>query len=246
MTTEKACEELVGGDRPLLIVSDHASARVPADIDLGLAPALRSTHIAVDIGVAEVARLLVSRLACRAFLAAQSRLVVDLNRGEADEGLMPVVSDGHPVPGNAGADRAARLARFYRPYHAALAARIAAMGRPFLFSLHSFTPRLASDPDQARPWEIGVLYNRDDRAARIAIPMLEAAGLIVGDQQPYSGRDLNETMNRHAEGNGLPYLGVELRQDIAATPEGQRRYVEALAPVLERCAALLASAGGAG
>lgn len=237
---ERPYEELACGLAPLLIVSDHASAHVPEDIDLGLDPALLGTHIAVDIGVDAVARLLAPRLGCRAFLARISRLVTDLNREEGDAGLMPTISDGHAIPGNVGADRAARLDRFYRPYHHALAARIAAMGGPFLFSLHSFTPSLASAPERQRPWEIGVLYNRDDRAARIAIPLLEAAGLIVGDQQPYSGRDLNATMNRHAEADGLPYLGVELRQDIAATAAGQRRFADALAPVLEQCRTLLA------
>ena len=81
-----------------------------------------------------------------------------------------------------------------------------------ILSLHSFTPQLASSPS-TRPWQVGVLYNHDDRAARLAIPWLEAEGLVVGDQQPYSGQLLNATMNRHAEAEGRPYLGIEIRQD---------------------------------
>ena len=107
-----------------------------------------------------------------------------------------------------------RLDRFHRPYHAEVARLLSAMDRPFILSLHSFTPSLSSEPDKARPWEIGILYNDDDRAARLAIPMLREAGLVVGDQLPYSGKLLNATMNRHAEANGIPYLGVEMRQDI--------------------------------
>lgn len=228
------------GDAPILIVSDHASNHVPEDMDLGIAPELLDQHIALDIGVAGVAGLLAERLQCCAILGGISRLVCDLNREEGATGLVPLSSDGHAIPGNHGADIEARLARFHRPYHAEVTRRITEISRPFILSVHSFTPSLASDPAQKRPWEIGVLYNEDDRAARIAIPMLEAAGLAVGDQLPYSGRQLNYTMNRHAEANGIPYLGVELRQDISGTAEGQRRYANILAPIVEQCRASLA------
>lgn len=233
----EAYTEIISGDVPILIVGDHASNHVPDNVHLGIAPELLNDHIAIDIGVAEVAALLAKKLQCRAILGGISRLVIDLNREEDRGGLVPVSSDGHAIPGNIGADMDARLERFYRPYHAQVAARLAAMEQPFILSLHSFTPFLASDPTQKRPWEIGVLYNEDDRAARIAIPMLEAAGLIVGDQLPYSGRLLNATMNRHGEDNGIPYLGIEMRQDISGIRVGQARFAEILAPVVERCRA---------
>ena len=73
-----------------------------------------------------------------------------------------------------------------------------------------------------------MLYNQDDRAARIAIPLLEAEGLIVGDQQPYSGQLLNYTMNRHAEADGRPYLGIEVRQDQIGDLAGQAVWAERL------------------
>ena len=38
----------------ILVVSDHASNRVPEGIDLGIAPNLLEQHIAIDIGVAAV------------------------------------------------------------------------------------------------------------------------------------------------------------------------------------------------
>ncbi len=236
----EAFGRLEGGDAPVLIVADHASNHVPADIDLGICPTLLDQHVALDIGVAQVAALLTERLACPAILGGVSRLVIDLNREEDAPCLIPHRTDGRIIPGNEHADREARLDRFHRPYHAEVARLLGAMDRPFILSLHSFTPSLASDPDQARPWEIGILYNEDDRAARIAIPMLREAGLVVGDQLPYSGRLLNASMNRHAEANGVPYLGVEMRQDISGTADGQRRFADLLAPVVERCRALLA------
>jgi predicted N-formylglutamate amidohydrolase len=228
------------GDSDIVIIADHASAHVPADIDLHIDPALLREHIAIDIGVAEVAALLAEALSCRAILGGISRLVIDLNREEDAPGLLPVMSDGHAIPGNRDADLSERLRRFHHPYHAKVAKLLSAIGTPFIFSLHSFTPGLATAPDEKRPWYIGILYNDDDRAARIAIPLLAEAGLNVGDQQPYSGKLLNATMNRHAEANGIPYLGVEMRQDLVSDAAGQRRFAEILAPVIRECRDALA------
>jgi len=216
----------------VLVVSDHASNRVPDDIDLGIDPTLLNEHIAVDIGVAAVAEMMAERPGTAAFLANVSRLVCDLNRDEHAPAAIPTASDGHAIPGNALSHEAReeRLARFFHPYHAALADLLDAMPPALILSLHSFTPRLASS-DEQRPWQVGVLYNEDDRAARLAIPLLEAEGLIVGDQQPYSGKLLNATMNRHAEAEGRPYLGIEVRQDQIADAAGQAEWAERLARI---------------
>jgi len=221
----------------ILLIGDHASAHVPADIDLGIDPALLREHIAIDLGVAEVAALLVEAGAVdAAILGAVSRLVVDCNRDEDAPGAVPVASDGHAIPGNAldHDGREARLARFFRPYHDHLAATIAAHRPAMILSLHSFTPALASDPEQARPWHVGVLYNADDRIAGPAIAALAEEGLIVGDQLPYSGKLLNATMNRHAEANFIPYVGIEMRQDMVSDAAGQALFAERLARMCKK------------
>lgn len=207
----------------ILVVSDHASNQVPADIDLRIDRALLDQHIAIDIGVAEVGALMAERPGIAAFQGGVSRLVCDFNREEHAPAVIPIASDGHAIPGNAldHAGHEARLVRFFRPYHAALAALLDDKPPALILSLHSFTPQLATS-DQPRPWQVGVLYNRDDRAARIAIPLLAAEGLVVGDQEPYSGQLLNATMNRHAEAEGRPYLGIEIRQDQIADAAGQQ------------------------
>lgn len=231
---------LVGTPRfgGILVVCDHASNRVPEDIDLGIDPALFDQHIAVDIGVGAVAGLLAARAGFAAFLCNVSRLVCDCNRDEGAPAIIPIASDGHAIPGNdlGHAAHEARLDRFFRPYHAALARQLDAMPPALILSLHSFTPQLASNPQEKRPWQVGVLYNEDDRAARVAIPLLEAEGLAVGDQQPYSGKLLNATMNRHAEIEGRPYLGVEIRQDEIADPAGQAVWAERLARICNQVA----------
>jgi predicted N-formylglutamate amidohydrolase len=221
----------------LLLIADHASARVPEGIVLGVPEAAMSEHVAIDIGVDPLGRALCAALGCPGLLAAVSRLVIDLNREEDSPGLIPIASDGWAIPGNAALDaagRQARIDRFFRPYHARLADRIARDRPRLIVSLHSFTPQLASAPDQLRPWEIGILYNRDDRAARLALPLLAAAGIVAGDNLPYSGQVLNATMNRHAEANGIPYLGIEVRQDLIADPAGIARWRDVLAPVIGR------------
>ena len=240
-----AAFRLIGTPRfgGILVVSDHASARVPAGVDLGIAPELLGQHIAIDLGVAEVAELMAQRPGIAGFMGHVSRLVCDFNREEHSPAVIPVASDGHAIPGNAldHAGHQARLARYFRPYHAALERVLNDAPPALILSLHSFTPALASHPEQARPWQVGVLYNIDDRAARLAIPMLEGEGLMVGDQQPYSGRLLNATMNRHAEAEGRPYLGIEIRQDQIADSAGQAEWAERLARI---CNAVAIALGG--
>lgn len=222
----------------ILVVSDHASNRVPEDIDLGIAPALLDEHVAIDIGVAAVAQRMAEKSSVAAFLANVSRLVCDCNRDEDAPAVVPHSSDGHAIPGNLFdvEGREERLERFYRPYHEALAALLDRAPPRLIVSLHSFTPSLASRPEEKRPWHCGVLYNEDDRASRLAIPLLGADGLIVGDQQPYSGKLLNATMNRHAEAHGRPYFGIEIRQDRIDGEAGQAEWAERLARIAKRVA----------
>ena len=239
---EREAYRLLGTPRfgGILVVSDHASGRVPADIDLGIDPILLGQHIAVDLGVSQVGARWAQRAGFAAFQGNVSRLVCDCNREQHAPAVIPIASDGHAIPGNAidHPGHQARLDRFYHPYHDALAQLLGDVPPALILSLHSFTPRLASS-DQPRPWQVGVLYNQDDRAARLAIPLLEAELLVVGDQEPYSGQLLNATMNRHAEADGRPYLGIEVRQDQIATPAQQAVWAERLVRICNQVAVRL-------
>ena len=224
----------------LLLIADHASNHVPADIDLDIEPALLNLHMAVDIGVGPLGRLLCARLGMQGIFGPVSRLVIDLNREEDAPGLIPLESDGFAIPGNKLLDahgKRARLERFWRPYHDGIGARIVADRPRLIVSLHSFTPRLATRPEEQRPWQIGILYNQDDRAALPGIAALRAAGIMTGDNQPYSGKVLNATMNLHAEANGIPYLGIEVRQDLIGDDAGVAQWAARLAPAIEAAAA---------
>ncbi len=222
----------VGDIRPggIVAIADHASNHVPAGMDLGIERALLSDHIAIDIGVEGIADRLARRHGIPAHIATVSRLVCDFNRAADDPAVVPEVSDGHLIPGNLGADVERRLATYHRPYHAGLAAFVAEARPRLILALHSFTPALRSC-DKPRPWEVALLHNTDARAARHAIRLFAAQGLTVGDNEPYSGRDLNATMDRHAEANGIPYCAIEIRQDQILTEADQARWALLIAEI---------------
>ncbi|MEO1048604.1 MAG: N-formylglutamate amidohydrolase [Pseudomonadota bacterium] len=222
----------------IVCVADHASNAVPGDVSLGVPARLMDLHIAVDIGVEGVVQRLADHHQFPAHLATLSRLVIDLHREEDHKNLVPQSSDGHLIPGNIGADVERRLEDYYRPYHAALADFIDNSDPDLILSIHSFTPRLESDGAE-RPWEVALLYNDDDRAARHAIRFFEELGFKVGDNEPYSGRDLNATMNRHAEAKGRPYCAIEIRQDLISTRADQARWAGVIADVAGRVALAL-------
>ena len=226
---------IIAGEAPLLLIADHASNAVPPGVDLGIDAVLLDDHIAIDIGTAALTEALAKLLTAPAIIATVSRLVIDCNRDPGVAGLVPTASDGHVIPGNLSlspAERDLRTTAIHAPYHAAIADEIARRRPALLVSIHSFTPALLTAPGGSRPWPVGILYNTDDRAARAGIGALAARGLHVGDNEPYSGRDLNYTMNRHAEAARLPYLGVEVRNDGIADGAGVAHWAAVLADTI--------------
>lgn len=228
---------------PLLLVCDHASRAVPARLgDLGLDAAAFERHIAYDIGAAGVARGLSDALDAPLVLAGFSRLVIDLNRPPGHPQSIMEVSDATPIPANQDLDDAAkrrRVRELFEPYHDAVnraLARIWDTGTvPALFSVHSFSPGFGGQP---RPWDVGVLWNHDPRIAVPLMELLEAEGLRVGDNEPYSGHDLAYTIDMHAGAAGLASCVIEINQDQVKDDAGIRRWTDiltrALAKILEQ------------
>lgn len=226
-----------------LVVCDHASNRIPERLTgLGLTPGTLERHIAWDIGAAAVARRVAVRLDLPVVLAGYSRLVADCNRRANSPSCMPVISDGILIPGNLALDAAARAQRrdlLYWPYHQAIETELAQRGGdgrvPVVVSVHSFTPRMYG---VVRRWQVGVLWDRDPRIPLPFMRRLRALpGVIVGDNEPYSGRHPADfTIDHHAERFGRPSISIELRQDLIADESGQARWAaviaDALAPIL--------------
>jgi predicted N-formylglutamate amidohydrolase len=229
------------GKGRFIILCDHASNRIPVELDnLGLPESELERHIAWDIGAAGITTELSDIFDAPAILCGTSRLVIDCNRQLHARDLIPEVSDGTTIPGNRNLSEAARQLRieqWFEPYHAAVESVIAdreARRLPSIaLSIHSMTPWLAGT---ARVWQIA-LSSQNDRS--LVEPMLEAlrrpGDLMVGDNQPY---DLDPAVDYsipfHAMRRGLPYLQVEFRQDEVADAAGQDRWARRFADSLVR------------
>jgi len=226
------------GASPYVLLADHAGQQVPQALQrLGLPQAELDRHIGWDIGIGGVTRGLAARLDAWAIEQTYSRLLIDCNRPLASPTLIPEVSDGTVVPGNAGlsdAQRQQRIDAIHAPYHARIDAELAARtaaGRPtLLVMMHSFTPVMNG---VARPWHAGVLYHRDTRFAHALLHALRDEGdLEVGDNQPYSVSSSSDyAVPVHGEGRGLVHVELEIRQDLIADAAGQHAWAERLARI---------------
>jgi predicted N-formylglutamate amidohydrolase len=229
------------GRAPALVICDHASRFIPPEYgSLGVSEEEIARHIGWDIGAGEVARELARLIDAPAVLCGTSRLVIDCNRRLGDPSSIPEVSDGTPVPGNRNLtpdERTRRAQRYFHPYHAEIERRLDGFARPpALVSVHSFTPVMNGF---ARPWHVGMLYDGD---ARLALPIIEALrrepGLVVGDNEPYSGRQpVGYALGTYGNRRGLAPAVFEVRQDLIDTPETAhiwaRRLAHVLRPLLE-------------
>ncbi len=149
---------------------------------------------------------------------------------------MAKLSDRRIIPGNASvgeADIAARLEAFWLPYRRAIAARIEAMlaaGQvPIVLSIHSFTPAWRGDQ---RPWEVGILWDSDTRLALPLIDALKADGLVTGDNEPYDGALIGDTLDEEVTRRGLAGLLIETRQDLIDTQDKAEAFADRLGRLL--------------
>jgi predicted N-formylglutamate amidohydrolase len=227
-------------DCGLVILCDHASNAMPPEYGtLGLPEDQLKRHIAYDIGVEPITRALSAALGAPAVLSRFSRLLIDPNRGRDDPTLIMRLSDGAIVPGNRkldAAEREKRLRLYFDPYHAAIAdvidQCIATGVTPVLLSLHSFTE---SWKEFTRPWHVGILWDSDPRLAK---PLLDEffaqSDLIVGDNEPYSGHLIGDSLWQHGTTRGLPNAIVEIRQDLIREAAGQSAWAKRLIQVMQK------------
>ncbi len=228
----------LSGGASVLVVCDHAGRAIPKSLrQLGLKDSDLEKHIAWDIGTDLLGPKLAEALDAPAILASYSRLVVDLNRGLDDPTVFIQNSDGVAIPGNLkmeAQDRASRITLLYESYHRAVEDKLNEFTNsgttPAIVSVHSFTPRMQ---DFERPWEIGILWDRDPRIAQPLIKKLESLGLCVGDNQPYSGKAPHDyTIDHHAERCGFPNVSLEIRQDLVSEPRQVSKWVGVLKDTL--------------
>lgn len=230
-----------GSNRRLLVLCDHATNRIPTELgNLGLPPEELNRHIAYDIGALPLAKAIAARLSAPMFWHAWSRLVVDPNRYPTCREVVIPQSDLTVVPANQGlceARRSERIARYHTPYHAAIREHLdvaaAAGERPVLLAIHSMTPMKREDR-RPREMQTAVLRLEDESGQRLAGPLIDwlrGQTLTVGDNDPYSAIELNSmgyTLDHHGRARGLPYLLVEVRQDLLEQPEAIEAWADQL------------------
>jgi predicted N-formylglutamate amidohydrolase len=227
------------GTSPLLIVADHAGKHFPRRLgQLGLSKAECERHIAWDIGAGAVCCLIGKALDAVVVRQNYSRLVIDCNRTPGSETSILDLSELTRVPGNVGlSDRhkLARIREIFQPYHDRIATELdrrREAARPTaLIAVHSFTPVFDA---VARPWHVGVLYNRDRRFAQILMQLLHSEeGLVVGDNEPYSVTDASDfTIPVHGEQRDLHHVALEIRQDLITDEAGQQKFAGLFARLL--------------
>ncbi len=230
------------GAAPFLLVCEHAGNLIPAALgDLGLPEEERRRHIAWDLGAAPVAEGLSRALDAPLFLQPYSRLVIDCNRPWEVPALVPAVSDGTPVPGNAGLTEAQRLLRWHaihQPFHAAIADALDRGPPRMLLTVHSFTPVLRSLPEQRRPMQLGLLFDRSDSRLADALQSVLAQtdpDLQVACNQPYAVDGPSDyAIPVHGLARGIPNLLLEIRNDQIISAEGQAEWIERLSRALAR------------
>ncbi len=235
------------GASDIFLTADHAGRIIPRALaQLGVPEIELARHIAWDIGIAGVTERLSGILDATAVLQTYSRLVIDCNRDPSVPTAIPEVSEMTPIPGNVGlsaADRAARMAAIFAPYHAEvdrlLNARAAAGRSTTYVAMHSFTPVFKGE---SRAMHVGVLYHRDIRLARVLLELLRAEpDLIVGDNQPYAITDTSDYgVPVHAERRGLLHVEIEIRQDLIADAAGQVAWASRFARLLPAAVARVA------
>jgi len=229
------------GTADILFICEHASNYIPPEYDnLGLEEGFLEQHIAWDIGMEQLTRQLSERLNAPAIIATFSRLLIDPNREEDHPTLVPSQSDNIAIPRNQNLSQDEinkRKELYYHPFHDRadeLVKNKITTGRvPLICGMHSFTPQMNGFK---RPWHAGMLWNKDPRLAQALIDRLTARSYIVGDNEPYSGRDLFFTMNRHGDDHGVPHVTIEIRQDQVSDPKGIDKWVDILVQDLTRIA----------
>lgn len=234
-------EERLRGRSQFLLIADHAGNYVPQRLgDLGISSADLNRHIGIDIGIHGVSQRLSSLLDAPYVFQRYSRLVIDCNRTPGNPMSVAPVSDSTHIPANQDLTPeviAQRQDEIFWPYQKAVARQIEAMRNtsapPVVIAMHSFTPKHGDYP-APRPWQIGVLFNRDDRLARSLISLLECEGdLMVGINQPYAVEDhVDYAIPVHCEKGGLIHAELEIRQDLIGTADGQAAWAERLARLL--------------
>ncbi len=235
-----------GPDQPprsIFLICEHASCRFEEPWEQQLADSeLHSSHAASDPGALGLSLELGSRLNTLGWYvelihAPLSRLVYDLNRSPDSPDACRAQSELYSIPFNqqlSSAEVVRRVEQVYVPFHNFVQRRLArnlAMGAPpVIITVHSFSPVWYGEP---RSLEFGVIHDALPELATRIVENSTPLGLVTALNEPYSAADsVTHTLKLHAIPYGLENAMLEVRNDLLATAEGQKRIASGLADII--------------
>ena len=202
----------------ILFIADHASNYIPISLkNLGLKEKQLKSHIAYDLGVRELCINLSNFFESKYIIGECSRLIIDLNRDIADPTLIPEIVDRKIIVKNLSLsdyDKRKRISEIYNRYHHKIKTTIKHYNITILISLHSFNPIFKK---KKRNIHFGILSNQDRRLSNRIITEMKRRRLRFGDNEPYEGNLIGDTMYKHGLKNNLHHTLIEVRNDLLSS-----------------------------
>ncbi len=206
-------------NKRILFIADHASNYIPSSLkNLGLKDNQLNSHIAYDLGVKELCINLSNLLNSKYIIGEYSRLIIDLNRDRTDPTLIPEIVDRKIIKKNLNLSsyyKKKRISEIYNRYHRKIKKTITQNNITVLISIHSFNPIFKK---KKRNLHFGILSNRDRRLSDYIITEMKSNKLKVGDNEPYEGNLIGDTMYKHGLKNNLHHTLIEVRNDLLSSP----------------------------
>jgi predicted N-formylglutamate amidohydrolase len=208
---------------PLLLTCEHATYALPPEcVGRGFECQWLEEHHGWDPGAAGLLIDLASVLGVPTVRSNFTRLYIDANRPPDHPGLIRCQIEGQIFACNTNlsdSEKAERLA-VHEAYHIAVAQsceKLQARHKRFmLVGVHSFTAVLGSS--DRRHIDVGILFDESNKewAQQLSDNILRS-GLNCSLNEPYSGYDgLVYAAARHGQNFNVPYLVIEIRNDLIA------------------------------
>ena len=104
--------------------------------------------------------------------------------------------------------------KIYNEYHHTISKCMIQKKINCLISLHSFNPIFKK---KKRNIDIGILSNSDRRLSNKLIKNLKSTNFIIGDNEPYEGNLIGDTMFKHGLNKNILHSLIEVRNDYLLT-----------------------------
>ncbi len=204
--------------KKILFIADHASNYIPKSLkNLGLSKNLIDTHISFDLGIRDLCISLSKSCNAKYIAGDHSRLIIDLNRDIFDPTLIPVIADKKVIPSNinlSNYEKRKRVLRIYKKYHDEIRKIIKRDNINILISLHSFNPIFKN---KKRNIHFGILSNQDRKLSEAILNEMRRRKIRVGDNEPYKGNLIGDTMYTHGLQNNMNHSLIEVRNDLLSS-----------------------------